>query len=70
MTVPSVGVPSTATNAATPRVAPICRNMVCAPIPVASLCGGSTEVAAMVNAGSASPTPLPPTSIAAKKRVQ
>ena len=70
MTVPGVGVPSTATNAATPRVAPICRNMVCAPIPVASLFGGSVAVAAMVNAGSARPTPLPPTSITAKKRVQ
>ncbi|HYU65987.1 MAG TPA: hypothetical protein VEK09_04490, partial [Jatrophihabitantaceae bacterium] len=55
--------PSIATNAATPSVAPIWRIIICAPRPVARRVGGRVEIAAIVKAGSTRPTPAPPTSM-------
>jgi hypothetical protein len=60
------GVPSTATNTAIPRTAPIWRLMLTTALPVAERSAGRSAVAADRMVGSASPTPLPPTSIAGR----
>jgi len=59
----SVLLPTIATKEASPSAAPIWRNVVCTPMPVASRAGGKVEAASAVMAGRMRPTPKPPISV-------